>query len=61
MFELTFHRLKQAAANPDELDLNTVISNMDPAEAARLQRVRNIGIAVSSGKRRALLSTWLME
>lgn len=39
--------MKQAATG--ELDQETIVENLDPAEAHRLQRVRNIGIAVSGG------------
>lgn len=40
------HRL-QATQNPDiELTPDTIIEQLDPVEAARLDKVRNIGIAV---------------
>ncbi|GLA82353.1 elongation factor G, mitochondrial [Aspergillus tubingensis] len=44
--------LEAAAANPDTLSQEAIIENLDPVEAARLSRVRNIGIAahIDSGK-----------
>ena len=41
-------RLEQAA-EPESLAQETIIHNLAPQEAARLSRVRNIGIAVSCG------------
>ncbi|RJE16621.1 hypothetical protein PHISCL_11042, partial [Aspergillus sclerotialis] len=38
--------LDAAASNPESLSQEAIIDNLDPAEAARLDRVRNIGIAV---------------
>lgn len=35
-----------AAATPEKLSQEDIIENLDPAEAARLNKVRNIGIAV---------------
>lgn len=43
---LTVHRLEEAH-EPEELAQETIIENLDPEEAARLSKVRNIGIAVS--------------
>ena len=40
-----FSRLQQAA-EPEKLAQETIIENLSPQEAARLSRVRNIGIAV---------------
>jgi hypothetical protein len=45
--DLTLARLEQAA-EPENLPQEMIIDNLNPQEAARLQRVRNIGIAVSS-------------
>ena len=42
---LTLHRLEEAH-EPEELAQETIIENLDPREAARLSKVRNIGIAV---------------
>jgi hypothetical protein len=39
------HRLEEAH-EPEELAQETIIENLDPREAARLSKVRNIGIAV---------------
>lgn len=45
-------RLKKAAADPSTLSQETIVENLDPVEAARLSKVRNIGIAahIDSGK-----------
>ena len=43
---LTTHRLEEAH-EPEELAQETIIENLNPEEAARLSKVRNIGIAVS--------------
>lgn len=40
------HRLEEAH-EPEELAQETIIENLDPEEAVRLSKVRNIGIAVS--------------
>jgi len=46
IFVLCFHSLEAAAASPDTLSQAAIIDNLDPVEAARLDKVRNIGIAV---------------
>lgn len=38
--------LEAAAASPESLSQAAIIDNLDPIEAARLDKVRNIGIAV---------------
>lgn len=43
---LLFVRLEAAASNPETLSQEAIIDNLDPVEAARLSKVRNIGIAV---------------
>jgi elongation factor G len=40
------HRLEQATEDPSALTQETIIERLDPVEAARLDKVRNIGIAV---------------
>ncbi|PSN70177.1 elongation factor G, mitochondrial [Corynespora cassiicola Philippines] len=44
--------LEQAAADPSTLSQEKIVENLDPVEAARLSKVRNIGIAahIDSGK-----------
>ncbi|OJJ83854.1 elongation factor G [Aspergillus glaucus CBS 516.65] len=44
--------LEAAASNPETLSQEAIIDNLDPVEAARLSKVRNIGIAahIDSGK-----------
>ncbi|KAL2823650.1 P-loop containing nucleoside triphosphate hydrolase protein [Aspergillus cavernicola] len=44
--------LEAAASTPDSLSQEAIIENLDPVEAERLSRVRNIGIAahIDSGK-----------
>ncbi|GES62479.1 elongation factor G 1, mitochondrial precursor [Aspergillus terreus] len=44
--------LEAAASSPDNLTQEAIIDNLDPVEAERLSRVRNIGIAahIDSGK-----------
>jgi len=41
-------RLEQAQADPSHLSQETIIEQLDPKELARLEKVRNIGIAVGS-------------
>lgn len=43
---LTVNSLEKAAAEPEGLSQEAIIDNLDPIEAARLSKVRNIGIAV---------------
>jgi elongation factor G len=43
-----FARLEEAQAEPENLAQETIIEKLDPREAARLSKVRNIGIAVGS-------------
>lgn len=38
--------MEQASADPSTLSQETIVENLDPVEAARLSKVRNIGIAV---------------
>lgn len=38
--------MEKATADPSTLSQETIVENLDPIEAARLARVRNIGIAV---------------
>ncbi len=45
MNALTLYRLEEAH-EPEALAQETIIENLDPKEAARLSKVRNIGIAV---------------
>lgn len=40
------YRLEQATEDPSALTQETIIQQLDPVEAARLDKVRNIGIAV---------------
>lgn len=40
------YSLEAAASTPETLSQEAIIENLDPTEAARLDRVRNIGIAV---------------
>jgi elongation factor G len=46
------HRLEHAKVDPSTLSQETIVENLDPVEAARLSKVRNIGIAahIDSGK-----------
>lgn len=39
-------RLEKALDNPENLAQETIVANLDPIEAARLDKLRNIGIAV---------------
>lgn len=41
-----YDRLKQAAADPSNLTQEKIIRNLDGVERERLNRIRNIGIAV---------------
>jgi hypothetical protein len=43
---LQSRRQEAATVDPTSLATETIIENMAPAEAARLSKVRNIGIAV---------------
>jgi hypothetical protein len=43
---LTVSRVEEEP-EPEELSQETIIENLNPQEAARLSKVRNIGIAVS--------------
>ena len=43
---LLCERLEEAQAEPESLAQETIIQNLDPREATRLGKVRNIGIAV---------------
>lgn len=43
---LTIYSQEKAALDPEALDQTTIVDNLDPQEAQRLSRVRNIGIAV---------------
>lgn len=43
---MIIHRLEKAKADPSTLTQDAIVENLDPLEAARLARVRNIGIAV---------------
>jgi len=40
------YSLEQAMQQPSELSQQAIVDNLDPKEWARLDRVRNIGIAV---------------
>jgi hypothetical protein len=40
--------LEQAQEDPSQLSQDTIIQRLDPQEQARLDKVRNIGIAVRS-------------
>jgi len=44
--DVSFYSLEAAAASPETLSQAAIIDNLDPVEAARLDKVRNIGIAV---------------
>ncbi|KAF1814390.1 elongation factor G, mitochondrial [Eremomyces bilateralis CBS 781.70] len=50
--EATATLAEQASQDPSSLGLDTIIQNLDPAEAKRLSQLRNIGIAahIDSGK-----------
>jgi elongation factor G len=40
--------LEQAQEDPSQLSQETIIQQLDPKEQARLDKVRNIGIAVGN-------------
>lgn len=44
--DVSVSSLEAAAASPETLSQAAIIDNLDPVEAARLDKVRNIGIAV---------------
>lgn len=46
--DIQIYRLEKAAADPETLTQTAIIENLNPQEAARLSKVRNIGIAVRS-------------
>lgn len=46
---LTDCRLEKALEQPGQLSQETIVENLDSKEAARLDKVRNIGIAVCHG------------
>ena len=48
--------LEAAASDPESLSQSAIIENLDPAEAVRLDRLRNIGIAVCSAASHVLCS-----
>jgi elongation factor G len=50
-------RLKKAAGNPASLTQAAIINNLDAAEKHRLERIRNIGIAVSTETLKMAAST----
>jgi len=54
-------RLEQATADPATLSQETIVENLDPLEAKRLSKVRNIGIAVWNPPKLDGGGTWLME
>jgi elongation factor G len=49
---MCLNSLEKAKADPSTLSQETIVQNLDPVEAARLSKVRNIGIAahIDSGK-----------
>lgn len=44
----SYFSLEAAASNPETLSQEAIIDNLDPVEAARLSKIRNIGIAVGT-------------
>lgn len=40
----------EEAAEPESLTQEDIVANLSPQEAERLSKVRNIGIAVGSGR-----------
>ncbi len=40
----------EEAAEPENLTQEDIVANLSPQEAERLSKVRNIGIAVGSGR-----------
>lgn len=43
---IAVRRMEKATADPSTLSQEAIVENLDPVEAARLSKVRNIGIAV---------------
>jgi len=43
---MKFESLEQAQEDPSQLSQDTIVQQLDPQEQARLDKVRNIGIAV---------------
>ena len=54
---MTFRRPEEAEEEPDNMAQQTIIENMSTEEAARLSKVRNIGIAVSHKPERFSVGT----
>jgi hypothetical protein len=54
VFRLTVYRLEKASSD-EPLSQETIIQNLDPKEAQRLSRVRNIGIAVGCANLASML------
>lgn len=54
---LTLDSLEKAKEQPQNLAQETIVANLNPVEAARLDKLRNIGIAVSQTVLFAMSST----